>query len=204
MKRTAISAVILAIFLSVAGCTSQRYAQYHRERPPVDTLAMMKKQDVISLTKAGVNDSLIMTMLATSHSWFQLKTQDVLDLKNAGVSDKVINAMIVSNEPPTEGDRYVQDGYYYYPPYYWVLSILVLSVILLWILLLPAVLQFPWRVLRRLRIPRRLGRRRFPPSLKGEDWFLKAVPPDFFPLHREKKSGALPALLLRGKTETIS
>ena len=81
MKRTTISAVILAIFLTVAGCTSQRYAQYRRERPPVDTLAMMKKQDVISLTKAGVNDSLIMTMLATSHSWFQLKTQDVLDLK---------------------------------------------------------------------------------------------------------------------------
>ena len=119
MKQTTISAVILAISLTVAGCTSQRYAQYHRERPPVDTLAMMKKQDVISLTKAGVNDSLIMTMLATSHSWFQLKTQDVLDLKNAGVSDNVINAMIVSNEPPIEGDRYVQDGYYYYPPYYW-------------------------------------------------------------------------------------
>ena len=101
MKQTTISAVILAVFLSVAGCTSQRYTQYHRERPPVaDTLAMMKKQDVISLTKAGVSDSLIMTMLATSHSWFQLKTQDVLDLKNAGVSDGVINAMIVSNEPP--------------------------------------------------------------------------------------------------------
>jgi hypothetical protein len=58
-------------------------------------------------------------MLATSHSWFQLKTQDVLDLKNAGVSESVINAMIVSNEPPAEGDRYVQDGNYYYPPYYW-------------------------------------------------------------------------------------
>jgi hypothetical protein len=58
-------------------------------------------------------------MLATSHSWFQLKTQDVLDLKNAGVSDNVINAMIVSNEPPIEGDRYTQDGYYYYLPYYW-------------------------------------------------------------------------------------
>jgi hypothetical protein len=118
MKRTTISAVILAVLLTAAGCTSQRYAQNHRERPPVDTLAMMKTQDVISLTKAGVSDSLIMTMLAVSHSWFQLKTQDVLDLKNAGVSDRVINAMIVSDEPPAEGDRYVQDGYYYYPPYY--------------------------------------------------------------------------------------
>jgi hypothetical protein len=120
MERTTISAAILVVFLSVAGCTSQRYAQYHREHPPVtDTLAMMKTQDVISLTKAGVSDSLIITMLATSHSWFQLKTQDVLDLKNAGVSERVINAMIESNEPLTAGDRYMQDGYYDYPPYYW-------------------------------------------------------------------------------------
>ena len=116
MKQTTISAVILAVFLSVTGCTSQRYAQYHREHPPItDTLAMMKTQDVISLTRAGVSDSLIITMLATSHSWFQLKTQDVLDLKSAGVSERVIDAMIVSNEPPAEGDRYVQNGYYYYP-----------------------------------------------------------------------------------------
>ncbi len=120
MKQTTIFAVILVVFLSVAGCTSQRYTQYHRERPPVtDTLAMMKIQDVISLTRASVSDSLIITMLATSHSWFQLKTQDVLDLKSAGVSERVIDAMIVSNEPPAEGDRYVQDGYYFYPPYYW-------------------------------------------------------------------------------------
>ncbi len=115
MKLAAVSAVVLTIFLTVAGCTSQRYAQYHRGRPPVDTLAAMKMQDVISLTKAGVSDTLIMTMLATSHSWFQLKTQDVLDLKNAGVSERVINAMMLSNEPPTEGDRYAQDEYYYYP-----------------------------------------------------------------------------------------
>ncbi len=120
MKQTTISAVVLAIFLTVAGCTSQRYAQYHRGRPaPTDTLAMMKKQDVISLTKAGVSDSLIVTMLAVSHSWFDLRTQDVLDLKNAGVSDRVINAMIQSNEPMTEADVSGRDGYYYYPPYYW-------------------------------------------------------------------------------------
>jgi hypothetical protein len=109
---------------------------------------MMKKQDVISLTKAGVSDSLIITMLATSHSWFQLKTQDVLDLKNAGVSESVINAMIVSNEPPAEGDRYVQDGNYYYPPYYWY----------------PGYYPYwcPRSALRRLRIPRRMGRRHAP------------------------------------------
>ncbi len=120
MKRTMISAVILAVFLTFAGCTSQRYALYHRGRPaPTDTLAMMKKQDVISLTKAGVSDSLIITMIATSHSWFDLRTQDVLDLKNAGVSDRVIDAMIRSNQPMTEAEISGGDAYDYYPPYYW-------------------------------------------------------------------------------------
>ncbi|GEM_PF-1271964 len=120
MRPTISFAVILAVFLTIAGCTSQRYAQYHHGRIPAsDTLSMMKKQDVISLTKAGVSDSLIITMLATSHSWFQLSTQDVLELKNAGVNERVINAMLISNEPTSNGDRYVQDGNYYYPPYYW-------------------------------------------------------------------------------------
>ncbi|MGA7161850.1 MAG: hypothetical protein WBZ48_12660 [Bacteroidota bacterium] len=119
MKRIAIPAVILAIFLTVAGCTSQRYAQYHRRHQASDTLAMMKKQDVISLTKAGVSDSLIITMLASSHSWFDLRTQDVLDLKSAGVSDKVINAMIKSNEPMSDAEISNGDRYYYYSPYYW-------------------------------------------------------------------------------------
>jgi hypothetical protein len=120
MKRITIAVIILLAILTVAGCTSQRYAMYHRDRrTPVDTLAMMKKQDVVSLTKAGVSDSLIITMIATSHSWFDLRTQDVLDLKSAGVSDKVINAMIQSNEPMTEADISGRDAYYYYPPYYW-------------------------------------------------------------------------------------
>ena len=119
MKQITIFAAILAIFLAVAGCTSQRYAQYRGRRPaPADTLAMMKKQDVISLTKAGVSDSLIITMIATSHSWFDLRTQDVLDLKSAGVSDRVINAMIQSNQPMTDADISERDGYYY-SPYYW-------------------------------------------------------------------------------------
>jgi hypothetical protein len=80
---------------------------------------MMKKQDVISLSKAGVSDSLIITMLDASDSWFQLKTQDVLDLKNAGVSDGVINAIIETNAPSNEATASNEGGYYYYPPYYW-------------------------------------------------------------------------------------
>ncbi len=125
MKRIALAVVVLACALAAAGCTTGRYAQY--ERPPrivSDTLSTMKTQDVITLSKAGVSDSLIITMLDVSGSWFNLKTRDVLDLKNAGVSDKVINAMFASSAPAAD-TRNREDGAYasiyapYYPPYYW-------------------------------------------------------------------------------------
>jgi len=53
---------------------------------------MMKQQDVIALSKAGVSDSLIVATMDATDSWFQLRAQDVLDLRGAGVSEKVISA----------------------------------------------------------------------------------------------------------------
>jgi len=118
MRQTIVAIVVLIGLLALAGCGTERYAQKSKERSRgADTLTLMKKQDVITLSKAGVSDSLIVTMMAVSNSWFQLSTQDVLDLKNAGVSDKVINAMVESNEPLSEGSG--ERGYYSYPPYYW-------------------------------------------------------------------------------------
>jgi hypothetical protein len=120
MRQTIMAIVILMGLLALAGCGTERYAQKSRERSRgADTLAMMKKQDVITLAKAGVSDSLIVTMMAVSNSWFQLNTQDVLDLKSAGVSDKVINAMVQSNEPLSEGDGSGERSYYSYPPYWY-------------------------------------------------------------------------------------
>ena len=173
MKSIAIPAVVLAVFLTIAGCTSQRYAQYRHGRAASDTLAMMKKQDVISLTKAGVSDSLIITMLATSHSWFQLSTQDVLDLKTAGVSEKVINAMLVSNELPADGDRYVENGNYYYPPYYWYDGYYPYwyypSLYFGYSYYRP-VHVYPWNVFWRLWISGQLGRR-IPSPVRAEVFF---------------------------------
>lgn len=52
MKKITISAIILVVILSIAGCTTERYAEYMRERPaPTDTLSMMKKQDEVSLSQ---------------------------------------------------------------------------------------------------------------------------------------------------------
>ena len=117
MKRAIVAAIFLASFLVVAGCTSERYAYHSRGRASKpDTLSAMKQQDVITMSKAGVSDSLIITMLDASDSWFRLKPQDVVDLKNAGVSDKLINAMIESGY---EADKSGETGYRYYTSYYW-------------------------------------------------------------------------------------
>ncbi len=120
MRQTIVVIAILISLLALGGCGTERYAQKNKERSRgADTLAMMKKQDVITLSKAGVSDSLIVTMMAVSNSWYQLNTQDVLDLKSAGVSDKVINAMVQSNEPLSEGDGSGERGYYSYPSYWY-------------------------------------------------------------------------------------
>jgi hypothetical protein len=119
MNRIAIVTGILASLIAVAGCATERYAYHDRGNAlKVDTLALMTKGDVIALSKAGIGDSVIISMLDVSGSYFQLKTQDVVDLKNAGVSEKVISAMLVPFEPSLEtGGSRVHP--YYYPPYYW-------------------------------------------------------------------------------------
>ncbi len=118
MKAASIAAILLVCALASAGCYSERWAQYHRERPyRQDTLAVMTKDDVMALARAKVSDDVIISQIKASRSYFQLSTQDIIDLANAGVSDKVISAMIKADEAAKQsGD---EGGYaYYYPPYY--------------------------------------------------------------------------------------
>lgn len=139
MKRLTIAAVFLVGALMMAGCTTGRYAQYDRPHPfGTDSLSQMKQHDVISMSKAGVSDSLIISMINVTGSWFDITTKDVIRLKNAGVSDKVIHAMIGTNAPDTDRHRYYGSAdfypysywypyswysgfypYWYYPSYYW-------------------------------------------------------------------------------------
>lgn len=52
MEKTIISAVMLLAFLSVMGCTTERYAEYMRECPATtDTPSITKKQEVGSLSQ---------------------------------------------------------------------------------------------------------------------------------------------------------
>ena len=137
MTHKSIIIAIIVMAVSFAGCTAERYSQTQRDHSmKSDTLRMMKMDDVIALSKAGVSDSLIIGMMDVTDTWFHLKTQDIIDLKNAGVSEKVINAMM--QPPPPLSDKTSDSNvarYYTYPPFFWYdgfyLSILVLSELVL-------------------------------------------------------------------------
>jgi hypothetical protein len=111
----------LVISFGFAGCAAEQYSQTHKGHSmKADSLRLMKMDDVINLSKAGVSDSLIIGMMDATDTWFHLKTQDVIDLRNAGVSEKVIAAMI---QPPPQPSGKSNDTsasrYYVSPAPYW-------------------------------------------------------------------------------------
>lgn len=129
MKGFAVAAIAAVCILGASGCASDQYAT-HARRSPQDSLAMMTKEDVITLTKAGVGNDVIMKMINTTGSTFQLHTPDVVALKQSGVADTVIHAMLQADAPPQNRERtsmvhyyppdyYWWGGYPYYDPWYW-------------------------------------------------------------------------------------
>jgi hypothetical protein len=121
MTHKLILLVMMVMALGFGGCAAEQYSQTRRDHSMKgDSLRLMKMDDVIALSKAGVSDSLIIGMMDATDSWFHLKTQDVLDLRNAGVSEKVIAAMI---QPPPQSSDKTSDSnevrYYAYPSYFW-------------------------------------------------------------------------------------
>lgn len=121
MKNKLILFAFFVTAIGFAGCTAEHYSQTQKEHSmKVDTLRMMKVDDVVALSKAGMSDSLIIGMMDATDSWFQLKTQDIIYLKNAGVSEKVIVAMM---QPPLQSSSKTGDSnvpvYYTYPSFFW-------------------------------------------------------------------------------------
>ena len=54
----------------------------------------MTNEEVISLAKAGLNESIIVNKIKTSKSNFDLSTDNLIKLKKAGISDNVVTAML--------------------------------------------------------------------------------------------------------------
>ena len=120
MKRVIGVLVILAGLGLLAGCVPEQHAMRSRHvAARSDTTGHMTKQDVISLTRAGVSDSLIVGMMDASESYFDLTTQDVLDLKNAGVHDGVIKAMLAAPPDDSSDGKTATARYAVYPPYWY-------------------------------------------------------------------------------------
>ena len=121
MKHKFVILAFIVMAFGFAGCAAEQYSQTRKEHSmKVDSLRMMKVEDVIALSKAGVSDSLIIGMMDATDSWFHLKTQDVIDLRNDGVSERVIAAMMQPPPPPSgkTGDSNMV-RYYAYPSLFW-------------------------------------------------------------------------------------
>jgi hypothetical protein len=129
MKRFAAVAIAALCILGASGCTSERYAT-HARGSPQDSLAMMTKEDVIALTKAGLGNDVIIKLISTTGSTFRLRTPDVITLADSGVADTVIHAMLQADglsrrEEQRMVNRYYPPDYYwwagdpYYDPWYW-------------------------------------------------------------------------------------
>ena len=61
---------------------------------PVSAQETMNNDEVITLTKAGLNPTLIVGKIRTSKTNFDLSTDSLIKLKQAGVSDDVVAAML--------------------------------------------------------------------------------------------------------------
>jgi hypothetical protein len=125
MRGFALGAIVAACIVVMSGCTSERYTTRHREAPK-DSVATMTTKDVVALSKAGIGPEVIIKMISTSGSTFQLHTPDVIALADSGVVDTVIHAMLSAEGPAGEGSRtrvvhvVPSDAYWRYgPPYYY-------------------------------------------------------------------------------------
>ena len=89
----------------------------------------MAPEEAISMTRAGVEEDLIITHVRTHGLTRPLQTNDLIGLRQNGVSPRVIQAMqepppmpagqpvMVQQAPPMVVQPY--DPYYGYPPYYY-------------------------------------------------------------------------------------
>lgn len=73
----------LAIFLSLSFISSVNAQE-----------EVMTNDEVITLSKAGLNQSIIVNKIRTSKTNFDMSTDALIKLKKAGISDEIVNAML--------------------------------------------------------------------------------------------------------------
>src|SRR5262250_77375 len=61
---------------------------------------VLTNQSIISMKKAGLSDSIIISKIKSSQTKFDASTQGLIGLKNAGLSDQVIEAVVNAGAAP--------------------------------------------------------------------------------------------------------
>jgi hypothetical protein len=84
MKRNNLLLICLLVFCFILTGGANVFAQDET----------MTNEEVISLAKAGLNETIIVNKIKTSKSSFDLSTDGLIKLKQAGVSDNIVTAML--------------------------------------------------------------------------------------------------------------
>ena len=119
MKLLAVVVIVFMVWASGTGCMSA-YRNASHDTMASDTLAAppMTINDVITLSKQGVSDSVIIHQMEATQSRFRLTTGGIIELKNAGVSETVIDEMVERSGAIHHAySAYPYYGYYPYPYY---------------------------------------------------------------------------------------
>jgi len=110
MRRFRLLVLILPLFLSACGLTDQQKADYARVQRSGVNAAVYDKMvhgddlslwDIKALSRAGVNDGVILRYLRDHNTIYYLNSGDVNSLQKAGVSQSVIDYMLQT--PRTNG-----------------------------------------------------------------------------------------------------
>jgi hypothetical protein len=72
---------------------------------PESNEPILRNQDVIKMTKAGLDDAVIVAKIKGSRCQFDTAPDTLIELKKTGVSSAVLKAMTESSNPPRAADR---------------------------------------------------------------------------------------------------
>ena len=84
MKRNNLLLICLLVFSFILVGGTNAFAQDET----------MTNEEVITLAKAGLNETIIINKIKTSKSSFDLSTDNLIKLKKAGISDNIVTAML--------------------------------------------------------------------------------------------------------------
>ena len=131
MKLFRLPVLILPLFLAACGLSAQQQADYDSVQRSGVSSAVYDKMihgdplslyDIKALTRARVNDGVILRYMRDQRTIYVLNSTDVQNLRSAGVSQSIVDYMLQTQTtvPATSPDINIGIGVYpapYYGPY---------------------------------------------------------------------------------------